>query len=182
MRVYLRKPELGDAQEFVKATKASVELHRPWVYPALSLKSFEEYLKRIQNPRYEGYFVCRKRDDALVGVVNLSEIVRGALQGAFVGYWAAIELCGNGLMTEGFALAIDEAFVSVQLHRLEANIQPANHRSIALVERLGFRKEGFSPKYLQINGDWKDHERWALTEEEWPGAEAWISQLGFDNY
>ncbi|MBK1876761.1 GNAT family N-acetyltransferase [Pelagicoccus mobilis] len=177
MRVYLRKPERADAREFVRASKASVEMHRPWVFPPLSDRGFEDYLNRIQNSRHAGYFVCRKSDDALVGVVNLSEIVRGALQGAFVGYWGVDGMCGKGLMTEGLALAVDEAFEGLGLHRLEINIQPANTRSIALVDRLGFRKEGFSPKYLQINGVWCDHERWAVTKEEWPGAKGIVATL-----
>lgn len=176
MRVYLRKPEIGDGRDFVKAAKASVEMHRPWVFPALSMSGFEEYLERIQNPRHEGFLVCRKRDDSLVGVVNLSEIVRGALQGAFVGYWGVEGLCGKGLMTEGLALAVDESFGAIALHRLEINIQPANTRSIALVKRLGFRKEGFSPRYLQINGVWRDHERWAMTADEWAGAETVVAR------
>jgi len=179
MRTYLRKPERADAREFVRAAKASVELHRPWVFPALSAKGFEEYLVRIQNSRHEGYFVCRKSDDALVGVINLSEIVRGSLQGAFVGYWGVDGMVGQGLMTEGLALVLDEAFDSVALHRLEINIQPDNVRSIALVRRLGFRKEGFSPKYLKINGKWCDHERWAMIDEEWRGAEMALRLLGF---
>lgn len=167
MRVYLRKPEMADARLLVDAAKASVEMHRPWVFPALTIKGIEEYLARIQNPRHEGYLVCRKSDDALAGVVNLSEIVRGALQSAFVGYWGTAELCGKGLMTEGLRLVVDEAFAALALHRLEVNIQPANTRSIELVKRLGFRKEGFSPKYLQINGEWRDHERWAMVKEDW---------------
>lgn len=167
MRVYLRKPEKGDVREFVRATKASVSMHRPWVFPALSADGFEEYLERIQNSRHEGYFVCRKSDDALVGVVNLSEIVRGALQGAFVGYWGVAGMCGKGLMSEGLALVVEEAFGPLGLHRLEINVQPGNTRSIALAERVGFRKEGFSPRYLRINGTWCDHERWALVKEDW---------------
>ena len=70
-------------------------------------------------------------------------------------------------MFEGVCLAIVYAFNDLNLHRLEANIQPENQASINLVQRLGFEKEGFSPQYLKINGEWRDHERWALTAENW---------------
>ena len=69
-------------------------------------------------------------------------------------------------MTEAVRLTIAHAFAEIGLHRLEANIQPANRRSIALAKRVGFRKEGFSPRYLKIGGSWCDHERWALLADE----------------
>ena len=70
-------------------------------------------------------------------------------------------------MAEGVALALDHAFTTLHLHRIEANIQPSNIASINLVKRLGFSNEGFSRQYLKINGKWRDHERWALTIENW---------------
>jgi ribosomal-protein-alanine N-acetyltransferase len=70
-------------------------------------------------------------------------------------------------MAEGLTLVLDQAFIKLGLHRVEANVQPANAASLALVARLGFRKEGFSPSFLQIDGEWRDHERWAIVEDEW---------------
>jgi ribosomal-protein-alanine N-acetyltransferase len=72
-------------------------------------------------------------------------------------------------MTEAVRLTVAYAFRELALHRVEANIQPDNHSSVALVRRVGFRKEGFSPRYLQVGGTWRDHERWALLADEFVG-------------
>jgi len=79
-------------------------------------------------------------------------------------------------LTEGLALVFDQAFGSLGLHRLEINIQPTNTDSIALARRLGLRKEGVSPKYLNIGGEWRDHERWAVLADEWAekGGSLWV--------
>jgi len=100
-------------------------------------------------------------------VINVSEIVRGALHSAYLGYYAFVPHAGRGYMTEGLALALNWVFGELRLHRVEANIQPGNDASRALVRRLGFRREGFSARYLKIAGRWRDHERWALVAEDW---------------
>ena len=101
-----------------------------------------------------------------MGVVNLSAIVAGMFQSAYLAYYGMVALAGHGLMTEVVQLATAHAFGVLGLHRLEANIQPGNSCSIALVKQLGFRLEGFSPRYLRIGGEWRDHERWALLADE----------------
>ena len=73
-------------------------------------------------------------------------------------------------MAEGLRAVLDAVFGKLRLHRVEANIQPGNARSIALVRRLGFEKEGYSRRYLLIDGDWRDHERWTLLAEDWARA------------
>ncbi len=78
-----------------------------------------------------------------------------------------MQLAGDGYMTEGFALALDFAFRRLALHRVEANVQPANRRSIALVSRLGFEREGYSRRYVKISGRWRDHVRFAMLAEDW---------------
>ena len=105
--------------------------------------------------------------NALAGAITVSEIVWGMFRSAYLGYYALVPHDGQGYMKRGLRVVITEAFVTHGLHRLEANIQPDNLRSIGLVKSLGFRKEGYSPRYLKIAGRWRDHERWAITKEEW---------------
>jgi ribosomal-protein-alanine N-acetyltransferase len=103
----------------------------------------------------------------LAGVINVSEIVRGAFCSAYLGYYAFVPNDGCGYIRVALAKVIGLSFAKYRLHRLEANIQPGNARSIQLVQGLGFRREGYSPKYLKIGGRWRDHERWAITTELW---------------
>jgi ribosomal-protein-alanine N-acetyltransferase len=109
----------------------------------------------------------RTRSGDLVGYFALSEIVRRSFLNAVVGYYAAAALAGRGLMSEAMLDVLAHAFDELGLHRVEANVQPANARSLALVARCGMRREGFSPRLLNIGGVWCDHERWAITVEDW---------------
>ena len=114
-----------------------------------------------------GVVVCRREDNAPVGVFNFSEIVRGAFQSAYLGYYGFAEHAGQGYMSEGLALVLRIGFGTLRLHRIEVNVQPANTRSISLVRRGGFTREGYSRHYVKIAGRWRDHERWALLAEDW---------------
>jgi RimJ/RimL family protein N-acetyltransferase len=96
----------------------------------------------------------------------------GGLQSGYLGYGAFAAHAGRGLMTEGLRAVLGTLFGELGLHRVEANIQPGNAASLALARRLGFEKEGFSRRYLHIDGDWRDHERWALLAEDWAGGAA----------
>jgi ribosomal-protein-alanine N-acetyltransferase len=165
--VSLRHPVESDRAEFVRLARASRSLHRPWVYAPETNGQFDLYLERTHAPNECGLLVCRNDDDALVGVYNLSQIARGFFQSAYLGYYAFAPNAGRGLMAEGLELVLRHVFRELKLHRVEANIQPGNERSQRLVERAGFRLEGYSPRYLKIGGKWCDHERWALTREDW---------------
>jgi ribosomal-protein-alanine N-acetyltransferase len=164
--VFIRTPVARDAPALAALARASVGLHRPWVYPPTTAPAVARWI-RATGPNRHRLLVCRRGDAAVVGVVNVSEIVRAAFQSAYLGYYAFRPHAGQGYMTEGLALVLRHAFRSLGLHRLEANIQPGNRPSRALVQGLGFRKEGFSPRYLKIGGRWRDHERWAIVRERW---------------
>lgn len=166
-RVVIRPVQSSDAAELVAANLASIDLHEPWVSPCRDHASFLGYLSRCDGDRSIG-FVARERESGrIVGVVNLSEIVRGFFQSAYMGYYGTAGMNGRGLMSETVSLVVTHAFRELGLHRVEANIQPGNEPSRALVKRLGFRQEGYSPRYLKIDGEWRDHERWAVLSDEW---------------
>jgi ribosomal-protein-alanine N-acetyltransferase len=168
-RVLVRRVRAEDGRELVRANLASIAVHEPWVIPFRDEAGFQIYLETCDGERKIGFVLRERQTRRVVGVVNLSEIVRGAFQSAYLGYFGMSGFQGRGLMREGLSLVIDHAFGELALHRIEANIQPGNTRSLALARRLGFRKEGFSPRYLQIGGAWRDHERWAILEDEWAG-------------
>ncbi len=101
----------------------------------------------------------------MAGIVTIDSIVRGRFQSASLSYAAFAPSAGRGYMSEGLALVVRYAFSELRLHRLEASIQPGNQASLRLIRRQGFRKEGYSPGMLFIDGAWRDHERWAITRE-----------------
>lgn len=158
--VYLRKPQPTDLAEIKHAYQNSIQLHQPWTYPPAD---FEHYL--VQEHRY---FVCLTENHAIVGTFNISNIVCGYFHSAYLGYEAFHPYAGHGYMRQGLQLVLHEAFQTLNLHRLEANIQPDNLPSIRLVANAGFIKEGFSRQYLRVGGkEWKDHERWAILNSDW---------------
>ncbi len=166
-RVLLAGPRPSDAEEFLAMVRASRSLHGEWSHPPRDHAGYEELLARHARPDTEVLFVRRREDGALAGVFVISQIVRRAFQSGYLGYYASAACARQGLMGEGLALVLDHAFGPLGLHRLEANVQPGNVASLALVRRAGFRLEGFSPRYLKLGGRWRDHERWAIVAEEW---------------
>jgi [ribosomal protein S5]-alanine N-acetyltransferase len=166
-RVVLRPPTAADQDEFVAGMRASRSLHRPWLYMPETPDRYQVYLERVGDPRAAPFLACRAEDGAIVGFLNISEIVHGGFKSAFLGYGGVAGFGGQGYMTEAMQELLRVAFTRLGLHRLEANIQPGNLRSIALAKRCGFELEGFSPRYLKVGGRWRDHERWAIRAETW---------------
>lgn len=167
--VTLRPIDYADRDEFLAMVRDSRELHRPWAYPPERPDQFDELVARSRRDDVVTLLACRAGGGEIVGVFTISQIVRGAFQSAFLGYYGSAAHARQGYMRSALRLVLDHAFGTLRLHRLEANIQPGNVPSIALARGGGFRLEGFSPRYLLIGGRWRDHERWAITAEEWRG-------------
>jgi ribosomal-protein-alanine N-acetyltransferase len=165
-QIKLKPIQEADGSRLIAMNIASRSFHSPWVAPPATEEEFAAYFSKIRDQRTIGYAILTPPDD-IVGIVNLNNVVWGSMKGAALGYYASAAYAGTGLFRKGLAAVIDHSFREEGLHRLEANIQPGNFRSLRLVERLGFSKEGFSRKLLFIDGDWRDHERWAILAEDW---------------
>lgn len=160
-------PSTGHARAFLAAVERSRALHACWVEPPASRATYRDYLEQIATGHCIGHLVF-DADDALAGVVNLGDILRGGYQSARLSYYAFTPHAGRGLMRTAVRRVITLAFRQHGLNRIEAAIQPVNMASRALVASLGLRYEGLSLRYLKIAGRWRDHERWAITAAEWP--------------
>ncbi|MFD4375058.1 GNAT family N-acetyltransferase [Streptomyces sp. NPDC058486] len=165
-RVGLRPFTPEDGEEFVARAEESVGLHRPWLFPPRTAAHYAAYAGALtEEPARAGFLVCeREADGRIAGFLTVNNIVHGAFRSGALGYGAFAHAAGRGLMGEALGLLLAHAFGEMGLHRLEANIQPGNGPSRALVRRAGFRLEGFSPAMLFIDGAWRDHERWAITD------------------
>ena len=166
-RVRLTRAVHADAEELIRGHLESREHHHPWAAPFTDRAGFDAWFGRMLTGPHLALVAREAGSGQVVGVVNLSQIVfTPSARHAYLAYHGMVAMAGRGLMTEAVGLAVGHAFGPIGLHRLEANIQPGNTRSLALVKRLGFRLEGFSPRYLRIDGEWRDHERWALLADE----------------
>ncbi|QOJ01476.1 MAG: GNAT family N-acetyltransferase [Phycisphaeraceae bacterium] len=170
--VVLRPPTGKDKDEYLRVREESRAWLEPWDpttpdgLDLFSEEAFKRFLMTSATDTSRRFLVRLADTDRIAGQISLNNIVRGAFQSASVGYWVARPYAGRGIMTRALALTVQLAFDGLGLHRVEANIMPRNAPSIALVARLGFRREGASARFLKINGVWEDHERWALTVED----------------
>lgn len=155
--IYLREATISDCADLKDAFIRSAEFWQPWSYPPSDV---EQYVSQ-----QDVYLLCHDND--VIGTFSISGVSRGLFHSAYLGYNVFSPHQNKGYMSRGIQLLLTEAFVNLKLHRLEANIQPGNYPSIKLVSKAGFRKEGFSPKYLRIGGEWRDHERWAIVNDNW---------------
>jgi ribosomal-protein-alanine N-acetyltransferase len=105
--------------------------------------------------------------ERFAGEINISSVQRGPFQNAYVGYWVDEAMAGNGYTPEAFVALARFAFEDLMLHRLQVSIIPRNRPSLRVAEKLGLRNEGTALRYLEINGVWEDHVRFAITSEDW---------------
>ena len=166
-KVQITKVNYDFEERFLDFTNKNKAYHSPWVSTPKTKKEFDNYLKKYSAIENKSFLVLDSENDAIVGVVNINNIIRGCFQNAFLGYYGNKLYAKSGLMTLGLKKIIAIAFNELSLHRLEANVQPNNHSSIALLNKCGFKHEGFSPRYLKINDKWEDHERFAITFEDY---------------
>ena len=166
--MHLREIDYRDRDEFLALVRESRALHHPWAYPPERGDQFDELVARARREDVVTLLGCRDEDDAIFGVFTISQIVRGAFQSAYLGYYGHAEHAGQGYMRAALELVLDHAFGAARAapHRGQ---HPAGQRAVvALARGAGFRLEGFSPRYLLIGGRWRDHERYAITAEDRP--------------
>ena len=164
--VEIRPVVRSDAPELIRCNIASCAYHKPWLRAFTDSEGFDRWFSGLVSGANIGLIAHEIVSGNVIGVIDLNEISLKNFQSAYLGYYGMVDLAGRGLMKEAVRQAVRYAFTEVGLHRLEASIQPANIRSIELIKRIGFRREGFSPKYLRIDGVWCDHEHWALLSDE----------------
>lgn len=153
--------------------RSSTSLHRQWEPEAppgadpFGHEVFVRLLDQSDGSRSQKHLVCRIADDRICGYLGLNEIIMAAFCSAFVGYWTGLPYVRRGYAAEALRIGLLRAFTQLGLHRVEANIIPTNAASLAVARSAGMHKEGYSPRYLRIAGRWQDHERWAITREDW---------------
>lgn len=172
--IYLRPPKEADWQAWAELRAISRDFLMPWepTWPRDAL-SRAAYLRRLRHyadawrkQTAYSFFIFRRSDDALLGGISLSNIRRGITQSGTLGYWIGKPHARQGIMTEALRCVLTFAFEDLGLHRVAAACLPTNVASRRLLEKCGFRQEGYATKYLKINGVWSDHALFALLREE----------------
>jgi len=173
--VSIRPVERGDERAWFQVRARNAAWLAPWEasspVPSDTPPTFATMVRRLHVEAREGRtlpFVV-EYEGRLAGQLTCGGIAWGSLRSAYLGYWVDESVAGRGVMPTAAAMAFDHLVGTVGLHRVEVNIRPENAASRRVVEKLGFREEGLRPRYLHIDGDWRDHVSYALTAEEVPG-------------
>jgi len=172
--VMLRAPQMADYAEWSALREASRNFLTPWepTWPSddLTRASFRRRIKRYSEDQRGDlaypFFIFRRSDHALVGGLTLANIRRGCAQAGSLGYWMGAVFARQGYMTAAVSALVPFAFATLRLHRIEAACIPANAASIRLLEKTGFRREGFARQYLCIDGVWQDHLLYARLKDD----------------
>lgn len=173
----LRPLELRDAARWREARARNAAWLRPWdatnpAGAAAPAPSYRAVVRRMRRQAHAGQslpFVVEV-DGRFSGQVSVNNVLRGSAQWASIGYWLDRSVAGRGLMPRAVAMVIDHCFTAVGLHRIEICIRPENTNSLRVVEKLGLAEVGFAPRFLHIDGAWRDHRIFAITVEECPGS------------
>lgn len=165
-KIYLREPCAKDEAIFLSTMNKSQDFHAPFILAPINSLEFQSYLQKSQMVDQK-YYIAWSQDNNIIGIFNISAMSQGFFKSAYLGYYASVDYAGQGLMSLSLKLVLNKIFTDLDLHRIEANIQPTNTASIHLATKNGFLKEGFSPRYLKVNGIWQDHFRFAQTIEDW---------------
>ncbi len=175
-RLVLRPPRMRDWKPWTRLRERSRDFLVPWepAWPPDGLTR-GAYIRRLRRQiaewrRDEGYgfLIFDRYTEDLRGGISLSHVRRGVSQSAALGYWIGRDYAGRGYMTEAARAVVGFTFDQLGLHRLEAACLPTNDASIALLESLGFQREGYARAYLRINGAWQDHVLYALVHDDPP--------------
>jgi [ribosomal protein S5]-alanine N-acetyltransferase len=172
--VVLRPPQIGDFAAWATLREQSRAFLTPWepTWPAddLTRSAFRRRIKRyVEDQRNDlayAFLIFRTGDHALVGGLTLATIRRGVAQAGSIGYWVGAPFARHGYMTAALRALVPFSFRTLRLHRLEAACIPANAASIGLLEKTGFRREGYARGYLCINGLWQDHLLYARLQDD----------------
>jgi [ribosomal protein S5]-alanine N-acetyltransferase len=164
-RVHLRLLAPEDEREYLLRFRASKRLHRPWSHPPTTSAAFRELVSDGSGADAR-LVICRNDDGAIVGYFGLGQIFYGHFRNAYLGYYAFVPHAGTGAMRAAMRHVFRFSFGELGLHRLQANVQPGNARSIELLRATGWREEGFARRYLKIGGRWRDHIMFAILAED----------------
>lgn len=173
--ILLRPLRPEDSEEYIALRARNRHWLGPWdatsPVPVTGSRTFDDVVDFYQDEALGGRMLpfVIETEGALVGQLNVSNIVLGSFRSCTVGYWVAQSVAGKGIVPTGLALACDHVFTVLGLHRVEINIRPENAASLAVVRKLGFRDEGLRSRMLHIDGDWRDHRSFALTTEDLGG-------------
>ncbi|MEC7878602.1 MAG: GNAT family protein [Actinomycetota bacterium] len=189
-RVMLRALKVSDFQEWKKVRLENVDWLTKWepTRPAgmpdviNDRNAFGARCNARDRERHlgSGYGFGIFVNDIFCGEINLSSIQRGPFQSCYVGYWIDEGHAGNSYTPEALAVVLKYAFEDLNLHRVQVAIIPRNTSSRRVVEKLSLREEGIAERYLEINGEWEDHIRYAFTSEEWDSRKEEISERWID--
>lgn len=172
--MYLRLLTEADTNAFLKFRLDNRRFLQPFEPAHLEEQFTEEHVRSVlcrwvaefEADLAYGFGIFDSSTDEVAGTIRLSQIVRGPFQNAYLGYALSERLNGKGWMTEAIRLVLKIAFERLGLHRVQANVMPRNAASLRVLQKNGFRREGYSPLYLRINGVWEDHVNCAITVEE----------------